>query len=345
MKKLLHLLILFFAFTMAKAQTADDKAKAYYQEAQKAFENKNYKQTIDYCKQVTDLLKTSNARIELLRIKSYYELGEYDKVKASIKDFTNLQASAELKNEALEYLVKIEKAEKAAEEKRLAEQRRLEQERIAKEQKLAEEKLKKEEAEARKSTLPKKYEEMVYRLASEYPKTKLTTGEFITHATKKWGELKWFRAKNNANEYQPITEKVVKKIIKQGWSSFEGHSTIGASRLRFITLDNASVDRIKEYMVCTPIGKKRDLTAKDYCDILKISPQLWEDFTTGEIPLIKTVTREVGRGWGWKRKVYAITYTSHEGKKFDMGIHVFPSENGSDTNFYEKDVYIHENTL
>lgn len=152
MKKILHIFILLFAFTMAQAQTTDDKAKAYYQEAQKAFESRNYKQTIDYCKQVTDLLKTTNARIELLRVKSYYELGEYDKVKASIKTFTNLQASAELKNEALEYLVKVEKAEKAAEEKRLAEQRRLEQERIAKEQKLAEERRQKEEAEAKSYT-------------------------------------------------------------------------------------------------------------------------------------------------------------------------------------------------
>jgi len=147
MKKLIHIFMLLFAFTIAQAQTVDDKAKAYYQEAQKAFERRNYKQTIDYCKQVTDLLKNTNARIELLRIKSYYELGEYAKVKASIKTFTNLQASAELKNETLEYLVKVEKAEKAAEDKRLAEQRKLEQERIAKEQKIAEEKRQKEQDE------------------------------------------------------------------------------------------------------------------------------------------------------------------------------------------------------
>lgn len=143
MKKLLHTFLLFFAFTMVQAQTADDKAKAYYQEALKAFENRNYQQTIDYCKQVTDVLTTTNARIELLRIKSYYELGEYDKAKASIKTFTNLQASAELKNEALEYLVKVERGEKEAEEKRLAEQRRLEQ-------KLAEEKRQREEVERKR---------------------------------------------------------------------------------------------------------------------------------------------------------------------------------------------------
>lgn len=147
MKKLIHIFMLLFAFTIAQAQTVDDKAKAYYQEAQKAFESKNYKQTIDYCQQVTDLLKNTNARIELLRIKSYYELGEYGKVNASIKTFTNLPASAELKNETLEYLVKVEKAEKAAEDKRLAEQRKLEQERIAKEQKIAEEKRQKEQVE------------------------------------------------------------------------------------------------------------------------------------------------------------------------------------------------------
>ena len=187
-----------------KRQTT--KQKPIIKKLQKAFENKDYKQDIDYCKQVTDVLKTTNAHIELLRIKSYFELGEYDKVKASIKTFTNLEASVKLKNEALEYLVKVEKAEKEAEEKRL-----------------------KEEAEARRSTLPKKYEEMIYRLASEYPNTRLTTTEFIGHATKKWGELKWLRFKYNANEYQPITEKVIKKIIKQGWAPFEDHYTIGDS--------------------------------------------------------------------------------------------------------------------
>lgn len=141
--------MLLFVFTLAQAQTADDKAKAYYQEAQKAFESKNYKQTIDYCKQVTDLLKNTNARIELLRIKSYYELSEYDKVKEAIKALANLQASTELKNEALEYLVKVEKIEKEAEDKRLSEQRKLEQERIAKVQRLAEERVRKEEIEAK----------------------------------------------------------------------------------------------------------------------------------------------------------------------------------------------------
>src|SRR5690606_29174729 len=120
MKKLIHTFILLFAFTMAQAQTADDKAKAYYQEAQKAFESRNYQETIDYCKQVTDLLKTTNARIELLRIKSYYELEEFDKLKTSLHTFSDLPSNAELKTEALEYLVKVEKIEKDAEEKRLA---------------------------------------------------------------------------------------------------------------------------------------------------------------------------------------------------------------------------------
>lgn len=152
MSKLLHTLILFFVFTMTQAQTADDKAKAYYQEAQKTFENRDYKQTIAYCKQVTDILKTTNARIELLKIKSYYELKEFDNVKTSIKIFTNLEASAELKNEVLDYLIKVENVEKEAEEKRLAEQHRLEQERIAKEQKLAEEKRQREVAENKSYT-------------------------------------------------------------------------------------------------------------------------------------------------------------------------------------------------
>ncbi|WP_164122240.1 hypothetical protein [Sphingobacterium sp. xlx-130] len=149
MKKLLYIFILFFAFTLVQAQTADDKAKAYYQQALKAFEIKNYLQALDYCRQVTDLLKTTNARIEHLRIKSYYELGEYDKVKSSVEIFSNLPAQPELKEEAFEYLVKIEEKEKAAEEKRLADNRRLQEELLAIEQRLANEKIKQEQAEAK----------------------------------------------------------------------------------------------------------------------------------------------------------------------------------------------------
>lgn len=147
MKKLLYSFILLFTFTQAQAQTADDRAKAVYQEALKEFESKNYQQTLDYCKQVTDILKTTHSRIEILRIKSYFELGEYDKVKTSIATITKLSASTELKNEALEYLVKVENIEKAAEEKRLAEKRRLERENLEREQRLEQERKAKEQAE------------------------------------------------------------------------------------------------------------------------------------------------------------------------------------------------------
>jgi hypothetical protein len=85
-----------------------------------------------------------------LRIKSHFELGEFEKVKTSIEKFTKLPSTAELKNETLEYLVKVEKAEKAAEDRRLAQNRKLEQERIEKEQRIAKEKLKQEEAESKR---------------------------------------------------------------------------------------------------------------------------------------------------------------------------------------------------
>src|SRR5690606_2863334 len=62
---------------------------------------------------------------------------------------SDLPSNAELKTEALEYLVKVEKIEKDAEEKRLAALKKAEEERLAKEKKLAEEKLRQEQAEAK----------------------------------------------------------------------------------------------------------------------------------------------------------------------------------------------------
>ncbi|MGV0924525.1 hypothetical protein [Empedobacter tilapiae] len=93
-----------------------------------------------------------------------------------------------------------------------------------------------------------------------------------------------------------------------------------------------------------PIGKKRDLTVNDYSGIFKISPQLWEDLTTGENPFIKIVLKDLGYYTG-KHKEYEINYTSHEGKKFQMGIYFFPFEIGAFTDQYGIGGDIYENTF
>lgn len=131
MKKLIYTFLLLFAFTVAHAQTDDDKAKAYYQEAVKAFDNRNYQQTLDYCDQIIDLLKKTNARVEILKIKSYYALGATENAKQALRKFSDLPAEPNLIDEALSYVAKIQndekkEKEKIKKEKRLAEEQRIE---------------------------------------------------------------------------------------------------------------------------------------------------------------------------------------------------------------------------
>lgn len=93
------------------AQSASDRAQAYYFEAATAFENRNYQKAIDYCQEVENILGNSNARLEVLRLKSYYALGNATKAKNSLTNFYNYNSDESLKREVANYIVKIEEKE------------------------------------------------------------------------------------------------------------------------------------------------------------------------------------------------------------------------------------------
>lgn len=81
----------------------------------------------------------------MLRLKSYYELGDLENARAALTLFMDLHSEPPLKKEALDYLVKIEEKENELREKKFAEQRKAEELRLAQERKLAEEKRQREE--------------------------------------------------------------------------------------------------------------------------------------------------------------------------------------------------------
>lgn len=146
MKRYFCIIFLSFSFCYTQAQTSQEKAKAYYQEAVKEFSNKDYKRTLDYCQEVVKELGSNNARIELLKIKSYYELNQIDAAKESIKSFLSLTSEKVLKQEAMSYIVKIEEKENLLQQQKMValkkvEKERLEKERIREEERLKEEKL------------------------------------------------------------------------------------------------------------------------------------------------------------------------------------------------------------
>lgn len=106
--KIVFLLVVLCSAQALKAQSTADRAKAYYFEAATAFEKSDYNKVINYCQQVEDILGGSNARVEALRIKSYYELGETTKAQQALKSFYTYSTDENLTQEVAGYIVKIE---------------------------------------------------------------------------------------------------------------------------------------------------------------------------------------------------------------------------------------------
>lgn len=147
MKRYICTAILLVCCVFSQAQTSQDKAQAFYQEAIKEFENKNYTKTLEYCQQVVSQLEKTNARVEMLRIRSYYELNQIDNAKAALQTFSNLPAEPVLKQQALSYLVKIEEREEGNRQLKIEEQRKVEAQRVAKEKQIVEARIKREKEE------------------------------------------------------------------------------------------------------------------------------------------------------------------------------------------------------
>ncbi|KYG72199.1 WG repeat protein [Roseivirga ehrenbergii] len=109
-----HLVLsLFILFSLSHAgysQTANDKAKAYYLEAVKAYDNSNYSRAISNLVEVEKTLGSTNARVLHLKIKAYYAKGEYSNAKASLDQFSNYSDSAaeNIKSEVYSYIVKVD---------------------------------------------------------------------------------------------------------------------------------------------------------------------------------------------------------------------------------------------
>src|SRR5690554_1438367 len=98
--------------TKLYAQANADKAKAYYYSAENEYKSRNFSKAIEYCQQVEDLLGKTNARVEALRLRSYFDNGDTEKAKGSLKTFLSLNADESLVKSVSSYIVKIEEAEK-----------------------------------------------------------------------------------------------------------------------------------------------------------------------------------------------------------------------------------------
>lgn len=98
--------------TNLDAQSNAVKAKAYYLTAVNEYKSRNYSKAIEYCQQVEDMLGKTNARVESVRLRSYYDDGKIEKAKKSLQAFLSLDPDEDIMKEVSSYIVKIEEAEK-----------------------------------------------------------------------------------------------------------------------------------------------------------------------------------------------------------------------------------------
>ena len=107
------LFVLIMGFHQIQAQSNEERAKAYYFQAEEAFTEKEYDKAINYCDQVVEILGSSNALVETLYVKSYYAQNKIAKAKEALNSFSNFRLDdASLSREIAPYIVKIEEAEK-----------------------------------------------------------------------------------------------------------------------------------------------------------------------------------------------------------------------------------------
>ena len=102
---------------VTNAQTNQDKAKAYFKQAKTQFSSNNYKDCINTLDKVEGFLGKSNAVVANLKVKAYYKLKEYREAKTQLNKFFKYKASENLKNEMLDYIIKIDTKIEELEEK------------------------------------------------------------------------------------------------------------------------------------------------------------------------------------------------------------------------------------
>ena len=128
MKKYLLLsVILFFSFNSFAQIEGNTKAKLYFQEAQKLFNQNDYKDALSYIAKTETTLGSTNGRILNLKIKTLYNMGKFIEAEKALslfsKSFEN-DVTEEMKNDTYAYFVRIEKAATSQKERNIAQRKK-----------------------------------------------------------------------------------------------------------------------------------------------------------------------------------------------------------------------------
>lgn len=142
--KYLFISLFFFCFCASvHGQSPEIKAKAFYVQAEKSFEEKDYQDCLNYLEKVKNELGETNARILWLKVKSEFALNRIDDAQKSLEDFFKYPSAPALEKEMLLYVVDIDdkleakrKREEAKRQKLLEEKKRAEAARKIREAKI-----------------------------------------------------------------------------------------------------------------------------------------------------------------------------------------------------------------
>lgn len=277
MKKLLNMVLLVLAFGFANAQNGTE-AKMAYQMAEEKFANKEYTKALAFLKEAEAALGSINPPMAYLKVMILNEMvykkesaDTYNLLNKAIANFEEHPKKDALGEDKLMEVYRIKNRIKERMPVFIEEQVRL-------------------------VALKKSYKEMVLRLASEFPKTETTVMELVHSVeSKKWDPIGWGYNKK-------FTDKNVAKFINNQdlflmlSTSYEE----GRFSVRNFSIHKLGEDRVERYCVWKMVKQhnkeknnvKRAVTVSEICDILKISPQQWNDFTTGPKPLVSKLSSD-----------------------------------------------------
>lgn len=120
-----------FVITLSSSiygQSNSEIAKAYYFEAEGSYKEGNYDNALEKLNRSVEYLGESNPSIELLRVKCYFDKGNYEKAKTYLAKFYDFNPGDKLQKMAAPLIVQID--EKLEEQKRKEEERRRKEEEL-----------------------------------------------------------------------------------------------------------------------------------------------------------------------------------------------------------------------
>ena len=314
MKYIVTLFVVLYVTITASAQS-NFEAKALYQLAEEKFNARQYTDALDYLEKAETALGSVNLPMLFLKVMITDQILT---VKESIDNYQKLEKA-------------IADFDKHKDKNALGEDKLMDVYRIKMDLD------KRKNAYEKKIVLKEEYDKMLYRLASEFPKTETNVSDLFTNVQVFWQS---FLSAKEVKKSGKKPEWLVKRMIKEGGWNYFDREDIQKDQyvLKAFKTYKPNEDRVEEYDVSKILNLdkksiKRPITVEEICSVLNITPNMWFSFTAGDNPLIKTndkaysITKMIAeRGVDGERKYFAMyiykeTYINRDSE--DMWINIY----------------------